>query len=845
MQRHPGRTRISITTAVLIPLAVLPAQAWHSHTPFPTGSTINAVWAPAVDHVYAGGEGGTLLRWDGSGWEWVNTATNMTIYDIHGTSETDIWAVGGNFDADLSDRSLILHYDGNSWVHHTAPTDTFGQTFPIESVHAIAYDDVWATGASYAFIYHWDGQSWTMSIPPVSVEGNFNDVWAAGPDNVFFAGTHGQILHLDHGVWRLEQKLQEGDFTTNILTQVWGLDLNTVYAGGNWGQVYRREANGTWTDMEFPSDISSDNTVNFLGGTSPTNIYIVGNHGVRTFDGDASLVRHDLTASIRSQWFCATTVGDRLYMGGRAGVVHEYIPEGPGSGTLSPMTVGQSIYTVAQPRLEPTGPDQFLIYGHTYNQNQWPLWYFDGTLPHQFPSIPSAMANNTWIKGAVANGPDDIIVSWAGISGSGLSRWNGSQWGDAGNEGSDRPYYAEALWKAPSGNVYAATQQSVHYMDTAGNWHTILPSLTLGNEVNILKLGGRSDSEVYMITRNWESEEYGIYHYIGSGWTAESVPDPSAEISIIATCGSGAYAFGPNGLALMRNGSSWTQHAAITPRNGDDFWDAVSDGGNALFVSQQTNPGYVGGGRGILWRFEGTQAARVIDLASSPLQALCRTDEGNIWGIDGQDTIISSGLTPDNFHFARLDLSQTGWQKLGNTGIEVWSNGTSTSRPAVAAWTRSGAPTLFDEYQADPHIIPGNQQWFIHYDVTNQGAALPPSAYRFFPNAPGYDMSRAKLYGREASRTDPDTFTWNMFPTTWDAAMQALVVETPSRVQCWTFAVPPGAYEELANDILHDDVTTEDDTNTDGIVDVADVIREVMPLGPSPSIGSMRRTIIN
>ena len=64
-------------------------DGWRYEATFPTGANINAVWAAAPNDVFVGGDGGVILRWDGTTWHTMNTPSQYDINAIHGTGPMD------------------------------------------------------------------------------------------------------------------------------------------------------------------------------------------------------------------------------------------------------------------------------------------------------------------------------------------------------------------------------------------------------------------------------------------------------------------------------------------------------------------------------------------------------------------------------------------------------------------------------------------------------------------------------------------------------------------------------------------------------------------------------------
>jgi photosystem II stability/assembly factor-like uncharacterized protein len=71
------------------------------------------VWGTGPDDVWVCGLNGVVLRWDGAAWTVVPTGSTQPLYTIHGTSGSDVWAVGG------AGNGVALHWDGTAFTDRT------------------------------------------------------------------------------------------------------------------------------------------------------------------------------------------------------------------------------------------------------------------------------------------------------------------------------------------------------------------------------------------------------------------------------------------------------------------------------------------------------------------------------------------------------------------------------------------------------------------------------------------------------------------------------------------------------------------------------------------------------
>ena len=72
-----------------------------------TTNNLNGVWGSSGSDVFAVGDSGTILHYDGTAWSAVASPTANNLNSVWGSSATDAFAVG--------DNGTILHYDGLHW----------------------------------------------------------------------------------------------------------------------------------------------------------------------------------------------------------------------------------------------------------------------------------------------------------------------------------------------------------------------------------------------------------------------------------------------------------------------------------------------------------------------------------------------------------------------------------------------------------------------------------------------------------------------------------------------------------------------------------------------------------
>ena len=67
---------------------------WCWRNPLPQGNTLRGLWVSGASDVWAVGQAGTILHWDGSAWTSVPSGTTNGLLGVWGSGASDVWAVG-------------------------------------------------------------------------------------------------------------------------------------------------------------------------------------------------------------------------------------------------------------------------------------------------------------------------------------------------------------------------------------------------------------------------------------------------------------------------------------------------------------------------------------------------------------------------------------------------------------------------------------------------------------------------------------------------------------------------------------------------------------------------------
>lgn len=181
-----------------------------------TGMTADLTTAAAVDDLlFVGGKSGTLARRSEGGWSIDAGGRELAhFHDVHGCSPSDLWVVG-------SGRSggTVFRFDGSGWRSFDAP-----QSF--QRVWCRAPNDVlFFTRQNRAF--RWDGSNWSASYLPFSLRRSFQDLSVISRDEAWAISPY-EVIRFDGQQWNAM-----GTFENHTLSRVWARAPDDVFVFTN------------------------------------------------------------------------------------------------------------------------------------------------------------------------------------------------------------------------------------------------------------------------------------------------------------------------------------------------------------------------------------------------------------------------------------------------------------------------------------------------------------------------------------------------------------------------------------------------------------------------------------
>jgi hypothetical protein len=156
-----------------------------------TRKTLNDVFALDENHVWAVGDGGTVLFYDGKGWLFQDSGTDIQLNSVTGIDNRHVWACGWG--------GVVIFFDGSTWSKLRTGSSVLTGISSFDESH------VWAVGSNGLILFY-DGSSWHEEQSGTYAE--LTDVVAIGPRETWACGLRGTVLEYD-GKWHSRRTGEE------------------------------------------------------------------------------------------------------------------------------------------------------------------------------------------------------------------------------------------------------------------------------------------------------------------------------------------------------------------------------------------------------------------------------------------------------------------------------------------------------------------------------------------------------------------------------------------------------------------------------------------------------------
>ncbi|MDQ3192161.1 MAG: hypothetical protein M3Q58_11270 [Bacteroidota bacterium] len=253
-----------------------------------TGTTehLHTLDAISSTEVYAVGNKGTILKYNGTTWNAEHNYVVKKLRDVHVAADNfgTVYAVGEN-------GYVIKSTDyGTNWADFS-----IGGTINLNSLYFINSDNGVLVGDGGTVYSTADGAATPFVTVAVGTTNNLNDVVLMGPSDMVAVGNGATILKYSYagGVWNpVIPVLLINTTITVSLNTVFFTDPLNGYAGGGAGTVLRTTDGGTIWNSQTLSSPFNINDINF---TSANNGYVFGSDA-----GVATTVDAGITWNIQS-----------------------------------------------------------------------------------------------------------------------------------------------------------------------------------------------------------------------------------------------------------------------------------------------------------------------------------------------------------------------------------------------------------------------------------------------------------------------------------------------------------------------------------------------------------------
>ena len=162
-----------------------------------------AIWGTSSKDLFAVGDKGVIVHYDGQKWTKMESGTDLTLRDVWGFSSTDVYCVGADF---FGGQGIVLRYDGKQWRPvQVDPMNSFRRF----GVWGIADNHIYVVGD---FAYRFNGQKWRrIDVPDLNILKQ--EITGTAANNIVVVGDFGIVLHWNGASWK---RYDEVSFTGTI-----------------------------------------------------------------------------------------------------------------------------------------------------------------------------------------------------------------------------------------------------------------------------------------------------------------------------------------------------------------------------------------------------------------------------------------------------------------------------------------------------------------------------------------------------------------------------------------------------------------------------------------------------
>jgi photosystem II stability/assembly factor-like uncharacterized protein len=534
-----------VEVGAILTRKLCPSASFCWDSPQPQGNPLRRVFGFSETDVWAVGDLGAMVHYDGKAWQPVQSGSTSDLTGIGGSAPADLFAVGSG--------GAFLRYTSTGWTGGGAAVPS-----PPLDLYVAGPAEMTAVGAGGVAL-RWNGTAWAQVNSTTT--NDLLSVFARSAAEQWIAGNGGTILRGNGKSWTAEMSR-----TFNDLRGIWALSANDVWVVGTGGHVRRKLNGGLWNQVTSPSTAQ----LNAIHGSGLDNLWIVGNGGTVLRYDTANVTLRSAAVSVNFDLHDVWGVGTTFWAVGARGVIHRFdgtawrnenrvatgFPTVLGlhaSGPRDAWAVGErgalSRWDGGAWTLTQSGTANQLNAVFTTGQEVWAVGDRGTVLRGKpggtfAPVIPPGPAMSSNLSGVCVLGNGDVwIVGQGGLT----LRYRGGAYGQivSGVTGLLNDVFGTApdnLWAVGNGGV-------ILRYDMAGERWAAKAS-GVGNNLNAV--WGTSATDM------WAVGDGGvILHWDGNSW-ARSTSGTSAGLRGVWGSGPGdVWAVGTGGVALRFNGAAW------------------------------------------------------------------------------------------------------------------------------------------------------------------------------------------------------------------------------------------------------------------------------------------------
>lgn len=474
---------------------------WCFWNPLPQGNQLRGIWGAAPDDIWAVGDGGTILHYDGATWSApvpIGAATKNDLYTIYGTSAKDIWAAGAN--------GTLIHYDGQNWS--SAPDSGARTDQALYGIWGSGPNDYWAVGEpskGALIVLHYDGKGWSvgavMGILPATT---LYSVWGSGPTDIWAVGAQGFIIHYGGTSWA--DASGSPRVTNNDLRTISGTARDRIYALGLGGVALKYDGN-SWTEAPMSGTIGMYRANGTWVGANT--VWVVGDNGSYTAGATAHL-------------------------------------EGSTWQTPDPMTGGELNALWAT-----SDTDVWAV------ANYGQIVHWDGQT--WSPAPLSTPYSTEYYTGVWGNGPSDV---WTVSSAGTVRHFDGTSW-SAPNQVSSQTL--NVVWGTMPNNVIVADQVGGIYRYDGTSWSSAASCTGTACVSTPYAMYGTTATEIWIVGSSLALLKYNSTTHAAIAYTPPAGPPSNTLFGVWGADSYNIFAIGNWGVVLKYNGSAWSDVTPTSP----------------------------------------------------------------------------------------------------------------------------------------------------------------------------------------------------------------------------------------------------------------------------------------